>query len=105
MDSSCDPYEDTLNGGTGSSVLSTTPGRDNTVVWPTLIGGMSDIGGSNQDPYQIVQNKFGGGDDLSLALGKHNLRMGEPHPGADEHHQRLGHGRAVGVLEHCRLSF
>jgi hypothetical protein len=68
-------FENNLAGGVGSSVLNFLPNRGgNGIVSPG--GALSAIGGSDEDPYATVQNKPGFGDDLSLMLGKHNLRIG-----------------------------
>jgi hypothetical protein len=49
------------------------PGQQDITVG---VGYLASMGPSSSSPFQIVQNKYSGGDDVIFSLGKHSLRFG-----------------------------
>jgi outer membrane receptor protein involved in Fe transport len=64
---------ETIPTQTGSRPLQFYPDRPDGLVF---IEGRMMIGGNQALPYYIVQNKFGGADDLAWTAGAHNLKAG-----------------------------
>ncbi len=54
--------------------LALTPGRDNAIVGPG--SGIAPVGPSSSSPFQIVQNRYYGADDVVLSKGRHSIRFG-----------------------------